>query len=204
MTAAEDQAQIEDLVTQCLPTQRSAKAFALGDLMGVRMIRMPSLRSTLSKGPANLASRSWMRKCAGAARSSRVKQRLRAYWVTKAPVRVCGCCCDVQAAGADLDEEQHVEGLQECGLHGEEVTGDDALGLATQELAPGRTSPRGGAEAFAGQQPLDGARPDADAELAQLPLDPHVAPAWVVLGHAHDEMADLRVERRRPASSAPR
>src|SRR5450759_354478 len=118
-------------------------------------------------------------------------------------VRVGRCGRDVQPAGADLDEEQHVERLQERGLHGEEVAGPDAVGLSMQELAPGRTSPRGRAEAFAGEHPLDRTRPNANAELAQLALNPDTPPAWVVLGHVHDEPTDLRVERRTPSSRAP-
>jgi hypothetical protein len=41
---------------------------------------------------------------------------------------------DVDTARADLDEEEHVECLEEYGLDGEEVAGEDALGLGAQEL----------------------------------------------------------------------
>ena len=48
--------------------QSDAQALALGDLIGVRMMRMPSVRSTSSNGPLNLESRSRMRKRTGSSR----------------------------------------------------------------------------------------------------------------------------------------
>ena len=41
-------------------------------------------------------------------------------------VRTARRDADAHAPAADLDEEEHVERLQECRLHGEEVAGDDA------------------------------------------------------------------------------
>ena len=54
--------------------------------------------------------------------------------------------CDpehVDAAGGDLDHEQHVQPLQEHGVHGEEVHGQHALGLCPEELPPGQRRPLG-------------------------------------------------------------
>jgi hypothetical protein len=48
--------------------------------------------------------------------------------------------CDtehVDPAGRYLDREQHMQPLQEDGVHGEEVDGQHALGLGVEELPPG-------------------------------------------------------------------
>jgi hypothetical protein len=61
MTATENQGPVQGLVAQRLHAALG-NGIGLGDLMGVRMIRMPSLPSTSSHGPQNLASRSWSEK----------------------------------------------------------------------------------------------------------------------------------------------
>ncbi len=43
---------------------------------------------------------------------------------------------DVDAASGELDEEQDVERLQPDGLHREEVGGQGAVSLASEELRP--------------------------------------------------------------------
>src|SRR5216683_7354497 len=65
-------------------TKRSAIAFAFGARTGVFTIRMPSLRNTSSKGPLYLLSRSRIRNRTPWSEKSR--PRLRAFWVTQAPV----------------------------------------------------------------------------------------------------------------------
>jgi hypothetical protein len=44
----------------------------------------------------------------------------------------------VDPAGGDLDHEQHVQPLQEHGVHGEEVHRQHTLGLGVEELPPGQ------------------------------------------------------------------
>ena len=46
---------------------------------------------------------------------------------------------EMDAAAAELDEEQHLETAQRERLDGEEVTGEHARGLLTEEAAPART-----------------------------------------------------------------
>jgi len=54
----------------------------------------------------------------------------------------------VDASALKLDEEEHLVTAQEGGLDGEEVAGDDARRLRTEELAPGGCrAPRRGSEA---------------------------------------------------------
>jgi hypothetical protein len=78
--------------------------------------------------------------------------------------------------------------LQEHGVHGEEVAGEDAGCLAAQERPP-----RGGSwswrrlEAVGAQDPGDGARGDLAAKPQQLPADALVAPPWVLGGQPHDQ-----------------
>jgi hypothetical protein len=49
----------------------------------------------------------------------------------------------VDLAGGDLDEEQHVEALEQHRVDGEEITGQDRVGVGGQELLPGRSGPSG-------------------------------------------------------------
>jgi hypothetical protein len=82
-----------------------------------------------------------------------------------------------------LDEEQHVQPLQEHGVHGEEVADHDAGCLAPEERPPGRgsgSSTRRRLEAVGAQNPGDGAGGDPAAKPQQLPADALVAPAWVL------------------------
>lgn len=110
--------------------------------------------------------------------------------------------CDsgqVDAPCGELDEEQDVQGLQGDRLHREEVRGEDALGLSSQELRPARAgAPWRWAEAGLAKQPPDGRRADADAELSELALNPDVAPPGVLPRQAKDEVAELRIDGRRP------
>jgi hypothetical protein len=62
--------------------QRSAKAFAFGALIGVRITRIPSDTKTGSKERQNLASRSRMRKPICVPSSARLITRFLACWVT--------------------------------------------------------------------------------------------------------------------------
>jgi hypothetical protein len=65
--------------------------------------------------------------------------RLRACWVTHAPVGV-GCHPeDVDLAGCKLDHEQHVQALEQDRVDVEEVDGQDPFGLRGEELPPRQT-----------------------------------------------------------------
>jgi hypothetical protein len=107
----------------------------------------------------------------------------------------------VHFPGPELDHEEHVELLQGDGVHGEEVRGQDAIGLGTQELRPGRPLPRNGSESIAAQDPPDRGSRDPDPQLAQLSLDAHAAPPAVLPTEANDELHEF-VAKRRPARSS--
>src|SRR5665647_3555005 len=103
---------------------------------------------------------------------------------------------------AELDEHEDVERPEPGGLDGEEVAGDDAIRLGPQELGPGRAGPpRGGPRSRSSEQGPYRRRADSDAELAELALDPHAAPARVLAGEAEDEGTELGIDRR-PAKAA--
>ena len=72
---------------------------------------------------------------------------------------------DVHFPGPELDYEEHLELLQGDGVHGEEVRGQDAVGLGTQELGPRRSLPRNGSESVATQDPTDRGSRDPDPQL---------------------------------------
>jgi hypothetical protein len=44
-------------------------------------------------------------------------------------------------SGGDLDEEQHVDPLEEHRIDGEEIAGQDRVRLGGQKLLPGRPGP---------------------------------------------------------------
>src|SRR5664280_469429 len=91
-------------------------------------------------------------------------------------MRRCGTQVDPPAA--ELDEHQDVQRPEPGGLDGEEVTGDDPARLRPEELRPARASvPWGRTESRTPEQGPDRRRSDAEAELAQLTLDPDAAPA---------------------------
>jgi len=85
VVVAEDQDPVGAFAPE-VPIQRSAKAFARGARIGVRMIVICSAVNTVSKPVTNLVSRSRIRKRSCSSRSSRSISRLRACWVTHDPV----------------------------------------------------------------------------------------------------------------------
>ena len=108
---------------------------------------------------------------------------------------------------AELDEHEDVERPEPRGLDGEEVAGDDPVGLRPEELSPGRAAaPRGRPRSFRSEQGPYRRRAHAVPELAQLALDPDAAPARVLPGEAQDERADLGMDRgpARPTGPAVR
>src|SRR4029450_6302882 len=158
-------------------TKRSAQAFACGARIGVWMTSIPSPRKTSSKAPLNLLSWSWIR---NRIRSKMpVKLRLRACWVTQAPVGLV-----VQpamwTAAFEFDEEEHVEAAERDRLDGEEIAGEHAGGLQAEELAPAwARAPWRGPKTVGEQDAPDRARGHSQAELVQLAGDPRAAPGWV-------------------------
>jgi len=89
----------------------------------------------------------------------------------------------------DQESEEQVEGE---GWVDEEVDGDNLADMCLKEGAPGRGWPRRGAPHVLG----NGEPGDLITEEPEFGLDPAPAPGWVLSGHAADERAELKIERR--------
>src|SRR5215472_13899882 len=109
--------------------------------------------------------------------------------------RLAGTASQVNPPATDLDKEEDVEPGQPDCVHGEEVAGQDLVGVLVDELAPGPlAAPRGGRQTVAAEHFADGPVGAAMAQLAQLALDTPVPPARVPLGQLHDEVMQLAAE----------
>src|ERR687887_377210 len=103
-------------------TQRSACAFAFGAWIGVWSTTVSSLRKTSSKGRLNLLSRSWIRnRGCSSPRSATALVRLRACWVTQAPLGLLVTATRSTRRRSSETEKEHVQPSQEHGVDGEEV-----------------------------------------------------------------------------------
>jgi hypothetical protein len=109
----EDREVAQALAPHCLHAARG-KGARLRERSGVGMMRTPSLLNTSARGPANLASRSRMRKRISARRPSIAK--LRAGWVTLSRARMGRNAGQVHPPGRELDEKQDAESSQPDGL----------------------------------------------------------------------------------------
>jgi hypothetical protein len=122
--------------------------------------------------------------------------------------RVVGAAGEVNTAAADLDEEEDVEPGQPDGVDGEEVGGQDLVGVLANELAPGAlASPRSWRQTVSAEHLADGEVGAAVAELDELAVDTAIAPARVLPGEADDELVQLAWRRwlssRSPAIRCP-
>ena len=107
--------------------------------------------------------------------------------------RVGGDPGEVDAAGVDLDEEQHVEAAQQHGVDGEEVRRDHGAGLGADERRPRRARPlRGRVPSGVAEDPPHRRRRDPMAELGEFAVDAPVTPRRVLRVQPQDQPADLR------------
>ena len=84
-------------------------------------------------------------------------------------VGVGGDAGQVNPAGVQFDEEQHVQPLESDGVDGEEVARDDSGGLLAQECPPGGGRPPWrGVQPVAAQRGADHRRREAHAKAEQL------------------------------------
>jgi hypothetical protein len=92
---------------------------------------------------------------------------------------------DVRAAAAVLDHHEDVEAGQEDGVDVGEVDREDRVGLCGEELLPARAGASwGGVESGGLEDRPEGGGGDRMAEADQFALDPSVAPAGILPGHA--------------------
>jgi hypothetical protein len=99
----------------------------------------------------------------------------------------------VHPAAAVLNEHQHVNALQQHGVHMQEIDREDPGGLGVQELLPGRARPAWRRINARGMQDLPhGRRRDCHAEFRQFAVDPAVSPQRILLRQANDQACDSR------------
>ena len=145
---------------------------------------------TASKAAPNLASRSRIKNRNWSAWSPRSISRLRACWVTQAPVG-WAVIPAMWTRRRVLDYDEDVEPAQEDGVDVGEVDGEDRVGLRGEELAPGRSRPlRCGVDACGLEDLPDGGGGDLMAESDQLAVNASVAPAGVLAGHPQHQIAN--------------
>jgi hypothetical protein len=104
---------------------------------------------------------------------------------------VGGDAGEVEAPGSVFDEDQGMEALEGDGVNAEEVGRDDAVGLGSEELVPGR--PRaswGGVDASGVKDLPDRGRGNRIAQAGQFALYPPVTPTAVLPSQAQDELLD--------------
>jgi hypothetical protein len=117
--------------------------------------------------------------------------RLRACWVSQAPVGWAGDAEDVHPAGGVLDDEEHVEAVQGDRVEMKQVAGKDAVCLGAEELRPSRTGPpRRGIDPGRMKDLPHGGGADLIAEPGQLPVHASIPPRGVLGGQPDDQGAD--------------
>src|SRR6184192_4107536 len=95
---------------------------------------------------------------------------------------------EVQNATPVMSQNQkHVGDLETDSGHGEEVDGDQLLGVILQECAPGLRR----RFAAAHHVFVDAALRDADAEFEQFAVDARSTPAGILPAHLEDQISDL-------------
>jgi hypothetical protein len=99
------------------------------------MTLIPSLRKTSSKAALSLLSRSWIRNRVRS-KTPLAEAEVARLLGNPAAGRVRGAAGEVDAAGSELDEEEHVVAAERDRLDGEELTGERARRLLAEELPP--------------------------------------------------------------------
>jgi hypothetical protein len=111
-------------------------------------------------------------------------------------VRMRGDPAEMHPAAGDLEAAGDIETAPSEGLDMEAVTRQHTARLVTQDAGPGRPiTARCGPQNRLTQPAGHGARRDPHAEVASLPHDPPIPPAWVPPREAQHESASLRAQR---------
>src|SRR5512132_2384137 len=97
---------------------------------------------------------------------------------------------------AEREEEEHVEASEPERLDGEKVTGDDRVGVRTQEVAPAELGASAGRRQAGLPEDLgDRCCRDAYADAGEFTDDPLVAPARVLAREPQHQRTDLVGDR---------
>ena len=99
--------------------------------------------------------------------------------------RVGGDANDVDLPSGQFQEEQHVDALEDHGVEGAEVAGEDGVGLGGEELLPGCSGPAGcGVDAGLVEDLPHGAGRHPVAQADEFTVDTAMASARVLRGEA--------------------
>ena len=173
-----------------LPTKRSAIALARGARTGVLMMRMSMAVKTASNAAVNLASRSRMRNRKRRPASSRSMSRLRACWVSQAPV---GWAVTPRMCTRRVACSMTKNAYSRCRVMVSRWNRSQAriaCAWARRNSRPGRSgSPRRGVDAGGVQDGPDGGGADLVAEAGEFAVDASVSPGGVLGGQADDQGA---------------
>src|SRR5258706_13436256 len=121
-----------------VPTHPSANAFARGACGGVLITLMPALANTASKAAVNFRIPIVQQEPQPGGALIEVHEKVPGLLGYPGAGWMRGHPDDVDLAGGGLEEEQHVDPLEEHGVDGEEVAGQDRVRLGGQKLFPGR------------------------------------------------------------------
>ena len=151
-------------------TKRSATALAFGARTGVLMISIPGEDGVEVAGELAVAVADQEAKRPGLL-LERPGELARLLGDPGAG-RIGGAAGEMNAAAAELDDEEHVQSLQRDCLDDEEVDREHALPLLPEERSPGEPAPRAGrAEPRLTEDLLHSRGGHRDAEAVQLADD---------------------------------
>jgi hypothetical protein len=119
-----------------VPTQRSATALPFGAWIGVRMTSAPYRAPEVIEGSGEVAVAVAEQEPEAGLLIKRAKE-IPGLLGDPGAGGVGGDTGEVDSSAVQLDEEQHIQPLQEHAVHGAKVTGHDAGCLPAQERPPG-------------------------------------------------------------------
>jgi hypothetical protein len=163
------------------PTKRSAIALARGACTGVLMTLMSMAVKTVSKAALNFAVAVADEEPESSTGVLEVHEQVAGLFGEPGCGGVSGDAQDVHAAGGVLEDEEDVESVQADRVEVEQVAGEDAVGLRSQELRPGRSGPAWRRVDPGGVQDLpDRGGPDLVAESGEFAVNAAVSPRRVL------------------------
>lgn len=111
-----------------------------------------------------------------------------------------GAARNIDATGSEMDEEQHVDGVEPGSLNGKEIAGEDLLLVMFQQFAPATTVRPlwSWQHAVTTKDCTDGGCSNAKTKLEQFALNAVDAPAAILLRETQDKGFEFRRSGGRP------
>jgi hypothetical protein len=167
-------------------------AFARGAWIGLRRIRMPLIGEHRVERGGEFRVPVADQELDGVYVAVEVHQQVAGYLRHPPVGRMVGHTENPDPAGSVLDDSQHVGAGPVEQIDCEEIGGENRLGLAAEELRPGRAgSSRRRRDSGVGQDLPHCGRCDCHAETGKLTVDPPVAPRGIFRGEAKDQDPDV-------------